>query len=134
VKQPAAAEAAAALLRVCVRGASLQPVARWRAVRQPVELRDAAGERLAELVDHQVHVVEGRRVVDRFRELEVELGDGAQPDILGKVLARLQQAGASQAVQQVSKYRRALGDREVGPPELQVGDLDQDASVEQLLR
>jgi len=127
-------EAAAALLRIYVRGASLQPVARLRTVRQPVELRNAAGERLAELVDDQVQVVEGRRVVDRFRELEVELGDGAQPDILGKVLARLQEAGASQAVEQPGKYRRALGDREVGPPELQVGDLDQDASVEQLLR
>jgi CHAD domain/Phage integrase family len=73
-------------------------------------------------------------VVDRFRELEVELGDGAQPDTMDKVLARLQEAGASQVVEQLGKYRRALGDREVGPPELQVGDLDQDASVEQLLR
>ena len=127
-------EAAAALLRIYVRGASLQPVARLRTVRQPVELRNAAGERLAELVDDQVQVVEGRRVVDRFRELEVELGDAAQPDILDKVLARLQEAGASQAVEQLGKYRRALGDREVGAPELRVGDLDQDASVEQLLR
>jgi CHAD domain-containing protein len=127
-------EEAAALLRVYVRGASLQPVARLRAVRQPVELRNAAGERLAEVVDDQVQVVEGRRVVDRFREFEVELGDGAQPDTMDKVLARLQEAGASQAVEQLGKYRHALGDRELGPPELQVGDLDQDASVEQLLR
>ena len=127
-------EGAAALLRVWVRGASLQPVARLRAVRRPVELRNAAGDRLAELVDDQVRVVEGRRVVDRFRELEVELGDGAQPDTMDKVLARLQEAGASQAVEELGKYRRALGDREVGPAELQVGDLDQDDSVEQLLR
>jgi inorganic triphosphatase YgiF len=127
-------EGATALLRIYVRGASLQPVARLRAVRQPVELRNAAGERLAEVVDDQVQVLEDRRVVDRFRELEVELGDGAQPDTMDKVLARLQEAGASQAVEQLGKYRRALGDREVGPPELQVGDLDHDASVEQLLR
>jgi hypothetical protein len=72
-------EGATALLRIYVRSAPLQPVARLRAVRQPVELRNAAGERLAEVVDDQVQVVEGRRVVDRFRELEVELGDGAQP-------------------------------------------------------
>jgi CHAD domain-containing protein len=127
-------EGATALLRIYVRGASLQPVARLRAVRQPVELRNAAGERLAEVVDDQVQVLEDRRVVDRFRELEVELGDGAQPDTMDKVLARLQEAGASQAVEQLGKYRRALGDREVGPPELQVDDLDHDASVEQLLR
>jgi CHAD domain-containing protein len=126
-------EEAAALLRIYVRSASLQPVARLRAVRQTIELRNAAGERLAELVDDQVQVVKDRRVVDRFRELEVELGDGAQPDTLDKVLARLQEAGASQQAGQLGKYRRALGDHEVGPAELQVSDLDHDASVEQLL-
>jgi inorganic triphosphatase YgiF len=88
-------EEATALLRIYVRSAPLQPVVWLRTVRQPVELRNAAGERLAELVDDQVQVVEGRRVVDRFRELEVELGDGAQPDTLDKVLARLQEAGAT---------------------------------------
>src|SRR5919198_4637934 len=125
---------AAALLRIYVRGASLQPVAQLRTVRRPVQLRNAAGELLAEVVDDQVQVLEDRRVVDRFRELEVELGDGAQPDTMGKLAARLQEAGASPAVGQLGKYRRALGDREVGPPELAVGDLDPHATVEQLLR
>lgn len=125
---------AAALLRAFVRGGSLEPVARLRAVRQPVELRNAAGGRLAEVVDDDVQVLDGRRVVGRFRELEVELGEAAQPDTMDRVVARLREAGASEAAGRPGKYRQALGDRELEPAELQVPALDRDASVEQLLR
>lgn len=126
-------EAAADLVRAYVRGAPLAPVGRLRAVRRPVALRNAAGEELAEVVDDEVQVIQGRRVAGRFRELEVELGEAAGPDTMDRVLALLREAGARDA-EPVSKYRRALGDRDVGPPELVLGDLAKDASVEDLLK
>jgi CHAD domain-containing protein len=125
------------LVRAFVRGAQLAPVARLRAVRRPVQLRNAAGERLAEVVDDEVRVIgpDGRRVADRFREVEVELAPDARPDTLDRVLARLRQAGAREAGPDApSKYQRALGSREVGPPELTVPDLPDRASAEDLLR
>ena len=125
---------ALALLRAYVRGARLAPVARSRAERRPTVLRDAAGNQLAEVVDDEVQVIEGRRVADRYRELEVELGEAAQPDTLDKLLARLREAGATETPAQASKYRQALGGRELAPAELTVADLDRDASVEELLR
>ncbi|HEX6677406.1 MAG TPA: CYTH and CHAD domain-containing protein [Actinomycetes bacterium] len=126
---------AADLVRAFVRGAKLAPVARLRAVRRPVALRNAAGEELAEVVDDEVRVIaaDGRRVAGRFRELEVELTDHALPDTLDRVLASLRAAGARDA-DGASKYRRALGDREVGPPELDLGELPARPSVEDLLR
>lgn len=126
---------AADLVRAFVRGAKLAPAARLRAVRRPVALRNAAGEQLAEVVDDEVRVIgaDGRRVAARFREVEVELTDHALPDTLDQVLARLRAAGAEEAGG-ASKYRRALGDREVGPPELVLGELPARPSVEDLLR
>jgi len=128
-------EEAVDLVRAFVRGAKLAPVARLRAVRRPVALRDAAGAELAEVVDDEVRVIaaDGRRVAGRFRELEVELTDHALPDTLDRVLASLRAAGAQEAGG-ASKYRRALGDREVGPPELALGELPARPSVEDLLR
>ncbi|HEY2959257.1 MAG TPA: CHAD domain-containing protein [Actinomycetota bacterium] len=124
---------AAGLVRAFVRGAQLAPVARLRAVRRRVALRNAAGEELAEVVDDQVQVIDGRRVAGRFRELEVELTGHARPDTMDRVLARLREAGAEET-QGTSKYQRALGDREVGPPELVPGELPADPSAEELLR
>ena len=128
-------EEAAGLVRAFVRGARLAPVARLRAVRRPVALRNAAGEQLAEVVDDEVRVIasDGRRVAGRFRELEVELTEHALPDTMDRVLARLRAAGALEAGG-ASKYRRALGDREVGPPELTLPELSSRPTVEDLLR
>jgi CHAD domain-containing protein len=121
------------LVRVYVRAAPLGPVGRLRTVRRPVALRNAAGEPLAEVVDDQVQVVEGRRVAGRFRELEVELGPAAKPGTMEQVVARLREAGAWEA-EPVPKYVRALNGREIGPPELTARELGKDASVEELLR
>ena len=125
------------LVRPFVRSAEVAPVARLRAVRRPVALRSAAGEELAEVVDDEVRIIEadGRRVADRFREVEVELAEHARPDTLDRVLAHLRQAGAREVGPEApSKYQRALASREVGPPELTLPELPDDASVEDLLR
>src|SRR5512132_3822442 len=109
---------AVALVRPFVRTGRLSPVVRMRTLRRPVELREPAGSRLAELADDEVQVLDGRRVVTRFRELEVELVEAA----------------AEQA-EPTPKYLRALGGRErtLGP-EIVPPELDGGATVEALLR
>jgi CHAD domain-containing protein len=122
------------LVRAFVRGGQLSPVARMRTLRRPVELHDPAGARLAEIVDDQVQVLDGRRVASRFREVEVELAEEADAGVLERVLERLRRAGAEQA-EPTPKYLRALAGREgqLGP-ELAQDELDSHASVEALLR
>jgi inorganic triphosphatase YgiF len=65
-------QAAVDLVRAFVRKAELVPVARLSTVRRRVRLVDAAGARVAEVVDDEVSVRDGRRVSARFREIEVE--------------------------------------------------------------
>src|SRR5204863_1688033 len=65
-------EAALELVRAYVRRSELVPVARLSTVRRRVRLVDASGARVAEVVDDEVSVRDGRRVAARFREIEVE--------------------------------------------------------------
>jgi CHAD domain-containing protein len=125
---------AVALVRAFVRTGRLAPAARMRTVRRPVELRDPAGSRLAEVVDDDVQVLDGRRTVLRFRELEVELAEDADAGLLDQVVDRLLEAGAQEA-EPVPKYLRALGGRErtLGP-EVAEPEVDSSASVDTLLR
>jgi CHAD domain-containing protein len=125
---------AVALVRAFVRTGKLAPAARMRTVRRPVELRDPGGSRLAELVDDDVQVLDGRRIAARFRELEVELDEDADAGLLDQVVDRLLEAGA-QAAEPTPKYLRALGGRErtLGP-EVVEPEVDASSSVETLLR
>src|SRR5882672_6992515 len=65
--------AAIAIVRAYVRNAELVPVARLSTIRRRVRLLDGAGARVAEVVDDEVSVRDGRRVAARFREIEVEV-------------------------------------------------------------
>ena len=67
------------LFRAYARGSELRPVARLRTLRRRVELSDAEGARLGEIVDDEVSVMDGARVAARFREVEVEVA--VQADI-----------------------------------------------------
>jgi CHAD domain-containing protein len=125
---------ARALIRPFVRTAALTPSVRMRTLRRPVELRDPSGSRLAELVDDDVQVLDGRRIQARFRELEVELDESADAGLLSEVVDRLVKAGAV-ADEPTPKYLRALGGRErVLGPEVVQPEVGPDASVEELLR
>ncbi|MEA2932794.1 MAG: hypothetical protein QOI56_1579 [Actinomycetota bacterium] len=119
----------ASLVRAFVRSAPLLPAARLRTRRQGVELFDAEGVRLAEVVDDEVSVYEGRRLASRFRELEVELEAGASGAVLRAVIAALHEAGAG-AVEPVPKVVRALGARARGRAELVEERLDDAARRE----
>jgi len=125
---------ARALIRPFVRTAQLSPSVRMRTLRRPVELSDPEGGRLGELVDDEVQVLDGRRIMARFRELEVELDPAADAGLLAGVVDRLVAAGAM-AAEPTSKYLRALGGRERAMgPEVVEPEVGAGASVEALLR
>ena len=95
----------------------LGPVATLRTARSIFMLRGDEGEDLLEVVDDTVSVQEGRRVVSRFREIEVEVKGELPPLALTTVTNRLAAAGAVPG-DQLPKVVRALGPRAVAPPEL----------------
>src|SRR6266581_5649188 len=111
-------DAAVAVIRAYVRRSELVPVARLSTVRRRVRLTDPSGARLAEVVDDEVSVRDGRRVAARFREIEVEVaGNGAGDGLVLVLLDRLRGAGAG-APDPTPKHIRALGPRAMEPPEV----------------
>jgi CHAD domain-containing protein len=125
--------AAADLLRAYVRDGELGPVARLRTVRRGVRITDEAGTPLAVVTDDEVSVMEGRRVASRFRELEVELDPAADGEVAAVLVGRLTDAGAG-PVDNVPKLVRALGPRAESPPDVEVPDIEEDASVFDVVR
>jgi len=121
------------LVRAYARSAPLLPAARLRTRRRGVELLDAEGLRLAEVVDDEVSVYEGRRLASRFREIEVELEGGASSALLEAVIAALHQAGAG-AVEPIPKVVRALGARASERAELVEQRPDDDATAGDVVR
>lgn len=124
---------AAAVVTGWVRTSSLGPVARLQTVRRPYDLVDEDGERVAEIADDEVSVLEARRVSLRFREVEVELAQGAPRGLLDEVLTRLRSAGAG-LPDPTPKVMRALGPRAQEPPDVVVPDVGADASAAEVLR
>ena len=62
-------------------------------------------------------VLDGRRVVRRFRELEIETTDATLPGLLKAVIARPRDAGAG-APDLTPMYLRAIGGPEAAPMEI----------------
>lgn len=86
--------------------ATLHPVAVLHARRRVLRL-SAGGAGGVEVMDDSVDVLDAEgSVVERFRELEVEVGEGGD-DLADRVAARLRAAGAGPP-EMSSKYRRAL--------------------------
>jgi CHAD domain-containing protein len=127
-------EAAVAVVRAYVRKAELVPVARLSTLRRRVRIVDTAGARLAEVVDDEVSVRDGRRVAARFREIEVEVlgeqGDGAT---IAALVSRLRSAGAG-APDPTPKHVRALGPRAMEPPEVSAQPVGRDATAKDVIR
>ena len=115
---PAAAHDA---VRALVRSEALLPVARLRTRRRRWLLRDEDGGELAELVDDRVSVLDRGRVVERFREIEIE-GRGIERDALERIAGVLTGDGVAPA-DQTPKLFRALGPRADMPPELPEAEL-----------
>jgi len=121
------------LVRGYLRGAPLQPVANLRTRRAGVTLVGAAGEPLAEVVDDEVSVFDGRRVAARFREVEVEVTEDMPAPVLAAVVARLRGAGAGEP-DPTSKVVRALGPRALDPPDVVVDGLGPEPSAADVIR
>lgn len=105
------------VVRAYVRSSPLQSVAKLSTLRTRVRLLSEKGEPLAEVVDDEVTVLDGRRVAGRFRELEVELSSKGSMDQLTAIANRLRRAGAG-IPESTSKLVRALG-----PPALQAAEV-----------
>jgi CHAD domain-containing protein len=110
-------EAALALVIAYVRRSMLVPVASLSTLRRRVQVKNGDGVVLAEVVDDDVSVIQGLRVQNRFREVEVELRDPSADRLLEPILARLRSAGAADE-DQASKLVRALGARATAAPEV----------------
>jgi CHAD domain-containing protein len=104
------------LLRAYVRSSQLEAVVRISTERKPIRLQDGDGAALAELVDDAVSVYQDDNVIQRFRELEVEL-EADRPRVIAAVVDALEQAGADRS-NPLPKALRALGPRAVEAPEL----------------
>src|SRR5438128_3879112 len=130
-KPPAAA---LEVVRAYVRKSELVPVARLSTVRRRVRLVDGAGTRVAEVVDDEVSVRDGRRVAARFREIEVEVAgaDGAD-GIITPVVTRLRGAGAG-APDLTPKHIRALGPRAIEPPEVSADPVPAGAAAREVIK
>ena len=127
--------AARDLVRAHLRSRRLVRVALLHTDRLPVEIRDHAGQRLAEIVDDRVTVYQGREQTGEFREIEVEvLVPGRVGDqLLAGAVDRLIAAG-SVADPPIPKVVRALGQRALEPPELAVQPVRRKAPVVELIR
>jgi CHAD domain-containing protein len=102
-----------ALVTVWRRGSSLAPVTVLRSVRRAYELCSSDGDLLAELADDTVTVLDGRRVVTQFREIEVERKAGNR-----KLLDHIESALGATPGEFVPKHIRALGPAAAAPPDL----------------
>ena len=121
------------LVRAFARSQSIGVVSRLRTLRRRIDLFDAAGERVAEVDDDEVSVLDGRRVGARFREVEVEVFDGAPDDLQAVVVDRLRDAGAGDP-DPVPKVVRALGPRALEPADVAVRDLGSNATAADVVR
>ena len=89
-----------------IRSDKLVPVTTLKTKRRRWMLRGEAGVEIAELVDDDVSVVEGRKIIGRFRELEVEQRNGSDKE-MKRIGAAMRDAGAAEA-EPISKAARAL--------------------------
>lgn len=102
-------EGAKDLTTAWVRTASLVPVARLTTRRKVWFVRNEEGSVVAEIDDDEVSILEGRRVVARFREVELE-SKGLDIEPLTQIRDLLIEAGAVHA-EPIPKAVRALGPR-----------------------
>lgn len=110
-------DAAVDLVRAYVRTASVRSIAHLKTRRRRIDLVDASGAKVAEVVDDEVSVLDDGRIVQRFRELEVELSEDAPVELADAVVARLERAGAGTS-DPTPKIVRALGMRAVADADL----------------
>jgi CHAD domain-containing protein len=121
------------LVRAFVRTEGLRPKVRLRTERQQTKLHDGEGQLVAEVVDDDVAVLDGRRIMARFRELEVEVLDETRLEVLDALVARLQESGAGPP-DPTPKVVRALGPLASAPAEISLEPLGAASTVGEVVR
>lgn len=119
------------LLRAIVRHAELEAIAELVTSRRRLEIEAPGGQRLAEIDDDTVAVVDAPEPRGTFREIEVEL-EAEDAGLLESVIERLAAAGARPG-QATPKVARAIG---LGPrarTRPQVGTRSRDVSLAELI-
>jgi CHAD domain-containing protein len=116
-----------------MRTAELKAQTRLKTIRRRIRLQDTDGRLVADIVDDEVSVLDGRRIAARFRELEVEITDETPPDLLEALVNRLRSAGAG-APDPTPKYIRALGPRAALPAEVPLPALASGATAGDVVR
>jgi CHAD domain-containing protein len=98
-------EEARALLFAFLKDSQLVPVAEIKTRRRRWSLGGEGGKKLAELVDDSVSVLDGKKIREKFREIEIE-ADTIDRKGLERIANRMRKAGAKP--EQRSKASRAL--------------------------
>jgi CHAD domain-containing protein len=104
------------LVTAFARGKELLKAVKLRTRRRRWSLRETNGLEVAELVDDRVSVLDGTRVTQRFRELELEARAGDRA-ALKPIEEALEQMGFAQS-SQMPKAVRALGPRASEPSDI----------------
>ncbi len=126
-------EAAVDLVRGYVRTSALRLAVRLQTVRRSVVVSTPEDGDVAEVVDDEVSVLDGRRVAGRFREIEVELKPDAEDKVLDAVTGRLA-AGGAESRSEVPKFVRALLPLSAEPPEVVAADMGRRSTVLDVVR
>src|SRR6195256_3088534 len=127
-------QAAVDVVRAYVRKSDLVPVARLSTTRRRIRLVDAKGAKVAEVVDDEVSVRDGRRVAARFREIELEVfGSDGTDGLVAPLMAKLRAAGAG-LPDPTPKHIRALGPRAMEPPEVAPQAVQPDAPAKDVIK
>jgi CHAD domain-containing protein len=125
------------LVRAITRGAPLERIATVETMRARLQLRDSDdrdsdGRVIAEVDDDRVVVTGRDHRTSRFREIEVEATEGAHPEVLEAVRARLLQAGTKDGSRH-PKVFRALGPGAEAPPDVVAPAIDRRATLRQVV-
>ena len=123
---------ALSLVQAYLRKSPIDAVARLSTWRRRVQLRNAHGRLLGEVVDDEVSILDGRRVAARFRELEIEIQPEGMP-LMDTLVDLLRSAGAG-APDKTAKHIRALGPRAQEPPEVSPAPLPDAPSAGDVVR
>lgn len=125
-------QAARDLVSAWARRGHLAPAAALSTRRRRWLLSGADGAQLAELVQDDVSVLDGDRVIGRFREIELE-SRGPALEALQPIVLFLQRAGATYS-EPVPKAVRALGPRAAAAPDVVVPLPDPEAPAGEAVR
>lgn len=114
------------------RGKTPAPVTELRTLRTSRRIVSDGGRHMASVVEDDVRVIDGTRVVKRFRQIEIELTAAAADRLLDDLGVELRRHGAGRP-DPTPKNVRAIGRRSRGP-EIEAPTLDGHSRIGEVVR